>query len=153
MTIAITVHPTPPRMTMTTRRIAAAIHVAATTTTTSAVPGISSSNEKIPPVHFWIHSSFRDHHGHQQVKPYGLEWGMSGESYMTFVPAATSSSSSSSRTTPPPSSEEGGWNSPSSRRGLVEAYNRWAYSKQLEFKTVDDIEDVTVVHKPITFTR
>lgn len=131
-------------MTMTTRRIAAAIHVAATTT--SAVPGISS-NEKIPPVHFWIHSSFRDHHGHQQVKPYGLEWGMSGESYMTFVPAATSSSSSSSRTTPPPpSSEEGGWNSPSSRRGLVEAYNRWAYSKQLEFKTVDDIENVTVVH-------
>jgi hypothetical protein len=29
----------------------------------------------------------------------------------------------------------------------VEAYNRWAYSKQLEFKTVDDINHVTVVQQ------
>jgi len=31
-----------------------------------------------------------------------------------------------------------------SRRGIVEAYNRWAFAKELEFKTIDDILEMTI---------
>jgi hypothetical protein len=83
------------------------------------------------PVPFWIHSTFR--HNTKQVKPYGLEWGLDGDSLMTFVPARQGRE--------PPQHD---WPSPSCHRGLVEAYNRWAYSKEQEFKTIQDIQDITV---------
>ncbi len=69
----------------------------------------------------------------QQVKPYGLEWGLDGDSFLTFVPACL---------------KDGGTmpdlNTLESRRGIVEAYNRWAFAKELDFKMVEDIVDITV---------
>lgn len=85
---------------------------------------------KVPAIPFFVHSTFRNFMGNQ-VKPYGLEWGLDGDSYMTFVPADLTNG----KTMP-------NLDAPETRRGIVEAYNRWASSKELEFKTVDDVEDV-----------
>jgi hypothetical protein len=57
---------------------------------------------------------------------------------MTFVPARQEG-----REEPP----QHDWESPSCHRGLVDAYNRWAYSKEQEFKTIQDIQDITPVNK------
>jgi len=119
------------------------------TTTTASTSISSSSGTAVVP--FWIHSTFR--HRGRQVKPYGLEWGLDGDSIMTFVPAThlvddpttIVKQTATTITTTAVKEEEKDCDleSFSTRRGLVEAYNRWAYSKQLEFKTVDDIEEVT----------
>lgn len=87
---------------------------------------------KIPAIPFFVHSTFRNFLG-QQVKPYGLEWGVEGDSYMTFVPAGLVNGESMPNL-----------DAPETRRGIVEAYNRWASAKELDFKTVDDIVDLIV---------
>lgn len=50
---------------------------------------------------------------------------------MTFVPAHHESTSLDLESIP-------------CRRGIVEAYNRWAFSKEQEFKSVNDIEAITL---------
>ena len=115
------------------------------TTNVAASDVADFSGRELPPVHFWIHSSFRGQ-GNKQVKPHGLMWDMDGASFMTFVPAITIREKEE-ESTPPVTHLEWWRNSSSCRRGLVEAYNRWAYSKQLEFKFQEDIEDVTVHEK------
>ena len=84
----------------------------------------ATTSKTIP---FWVHSTFRNFVG-KRVKPHGLEWGLDGESHLTYVPALKVMPNLST---------------PETRRGLVEAYNRWAFSKELEFKTTQDIQDVT----------
>jgi hypothetical protein len=83
---------------------------------------------------FFIHSTFRNFVG-KQVKPYGLEWGLDGDAHITYVPASLADSKSSLLPD---------LNAPESRRGIVEAYNRWAFAKELGFRTSDDILELTV---------
>jgi hypothetical protein len=89
---------------------------------------------------FFIHSTFRNFMG-RQVKPHGLEWGLDGDARVTYVPASFADGKSDQH-----SLQVDYLDAPENRRGIVEAYNRWAFAKELEFKSTDDILGLTV-HK------
>lgn len=88
---------------------------------------------QIKPVHFYIHSTFRTYDG-KQAKPHGLEWGMDADSHLLFIPENIVCGDS---TMPD-------LKSASTQRGIIEAYNRWAFAKELDFKCVNDIEKLTI---------
>jgi len=72
---------------------------------------------------FFIHSSFRSYSG-VQVKPEGLQWDLDADSKAYFLPVGDVT------------------NEEEKRRGIVNAYNRWAYAKELDFKTIHDIQNI-----------
>jgi hypothetical protein len=72
-----------------------------------------------------VHSTFRDFEG-RQLLPWGLEWGMDGDSHVTYLPADDVT-------------DKIDVNDPLVRRGIIEAHNRWCFAKQIPFKSVDDI--------------
>jgi hypothetical protein len=76
-------------------------------------------------VPFVVHSTFRDYEG-RQLLPRGLEWGMNGDSHLSFLPANDVT-------------EQIDIHDPQVRRGIVEAQNRWSFAKHYDFKNVDDI--------------
>jgi hypothetical protein len=78
---------------------------------------------------FMIHSTFRDHQGRKLV-PYGLEWGLPGISYHAFVPSFHGIQDIDLEST-------------EVRRGIVEAYNRWCFAKDLPFHRVEDIAQIS----------
>lgn len=90
-------------------------------TSTTAMRHLASCSA-IP---FVVHSTFRDFEGRQLV-PRGLEWGMDGDSHVTYLPADDST-------------DKIDMNDPLVRRGIIEAHNRWCFAKQIPFKNADDI--------------
>lgn len=82
---------------------------------------------------FYIHSAFRSYVG-KQAKPHGLEWGMNADSHVFFLPATVAEGDPAM----PDLTHD------STRRGIVEAFNRWAFAKDLEFKETSDIKNIRV---------
>lgn len=105
-------------------------------------------NKAIP---FFIHSTFRNFMGNQ-VKPHGLEWGLDGDAHMTYVPACLADDHHWSSKNHNDNNKNKNLllpdhhhlDAPESRRGIVEAYNRWAFAKELEFKTSQEILELTL---------
>lgn len=85
--------------------------------------------QKFPVIPF-IHSTFRDAN-REVLLPKGLQWSLSGTSHLRFVLP-------SSGTDVDPKD----LNSPAFHHGLIQSYNRWAFAKDLKFKTMEDINSV-----------
>lgn len=78
---------------------------------------------------FFVHSTFRDRFD-QPLRPHGLEWGMPGDSHVTYVPADFPSCIAKE-------------DSVEMRRSILEAHNLWCFAKDLPYKKVEDIESLT----------
>jgi hypothetical protein len=109
---------------------------------------------------FAVHSIFRNGRTGHKVLPHGLEWDMGGDSLMAYVPLPfagggdkenagtrgdasnlpTSNAAASYLWRDQPTPED----TPSVRRAIVEAHNRWCFAKDLPFRTVEDIAELKV---------
>jgi len=86
---------------------------------------------------FAVHSTFRDMRNGEKMLPHGLEWDLGGESVLGFLPLPVVGNDEDLLRS---ESED----TPSVRRAIIEAYNRWCFAKDLPFKTVCDIETLTI---------
>lgn len=82
-----------------------------------------SSVSSLPSLLPLVHSTFRDYEG-DILYPEGLEWRMPGKSHVRFVV---------------PDKQKANFDSEAFRHDLVQAYNRWCFAKDLNFRTVGDI--------------
>jgi hypothetical protein len=99
---------------------------------------------------FTVHSTFRDiKDNSQKVLPHGLEWDLGGESFMAYVPMPVTTTIVDDdnhqqylpgQLIPTPIPED----NLSVRKAIVHAHNRWCFAKDLPFRTVHDIETLTV---------
>lgn len=92
---------------------------------------------------FSVHSTFRDMRG-KQALPHGLEWNLAGESFVSYIPTTNNINvvNSSLDSPSPPAISMG--DTPEVRRGILEAHNRWCFVKDLPFRTVEEIQQVTL---------
>lgn len=91
-------------------------------------------------IQFCVHSTFRNNKTGEQIFPRGLEWGVPGTSYLTYYRRPGREIFFSNGTT-----LEYCFKSTTTRRALVEAYNIWAFAKQLPFKREQDIVSVKLL--------
>jgi len=95
----------------------------------------ASAPSVLPHPQFAIHSTFRDARSGRQLLPDGLEWGLSGDSHLAYVPIsddAIAAPSTCQRDTP------------DVRLGILHAHNRWLFAKDLPYKRIQDIETITI---------
>ena len=92
---------------------------------------------------FAIHSTFRDSRG-RQLFPDGLQWDLPGESVMAYVAIGYEDDRDEGReiilsdTLPLPP------NGLAVRRGILHAHNRWMFAKDLPFRRLEDIVNVSL---------
>ena len=87
-----------------------------------------------PILSFSVHSTYRDNDG-RLLLPDGLEWNLPGTSHLSYVsiPARdlTSINLCSNQV----------------KQGIVEAHNRWCFAKDLAFRRVEEIQDLSMIGK------
>jgi hypothetical protein len=87
---------------------------------------------------FTIHGTFRDMRGRQAL-PHGLEWDLSGESFVAFVLMSTAKSGDLT-VDGNLFVEELPQDTPQVRQAIINAHNRWCFAKDLPFKSMYDID-------------
>jgi hypothetical protein len=88
------------------------------------------------PLVVYCYSTFRDPHG-RQLLPRGLDWDMDGQSHLAYVLSSSAPNKHSYETINMQDTME-------LRRAIVHTHNRWCFSKDLPFSTLDDIEQLTI---------
>ncbi|KAL3896993.1 MAG: hypothetical protein SGARI_007024, partial [Bacillariaceae sp.] len=84
----------------------------------------------------------------RQALPHGLEWNLAGESFVAYVPIPTSKENchlvvngnrvlENIHETPPQ-------DTPAVRKAIVNAHNRWCFAKDLPFRSVHEIEALSI---------
>lgn len=83
--------------------------------------------------------------------PHGLEWDLGGDSLVAYVPLLSLGSGNSGNCSVHTLMEfynkycsDSLFDTPTIRRAIVEAHNRWCFAKDLPFKSVHDIQSLTV---------
>lgn len=81
-----------------------------------------------------VHSTFRGSSGHKVV-PYGLQWHMSGDSHVSYAPISGADAKRM---------QEVDWASDkTAHRWIVDAHNKWCFARDLPFRKVQDIVEVS----------
>ena len=112
---------------------------AAPSSVESPAPG---STENLRNLRFTIHSTYRHKSSGRRLAPEGLQWGMGGISHLVFLPwqdSAPEKGSSSNTTNITKAINTDGL---LTRWGMIQAYNAWAFAKQIPFKRLEDIDKI-----------
>ena len=137
-----------------------------TSTTPSSAQQQQQNNNNLPLalLPLTVHSSFRDEEG-QQVKPYGLQWQVDGESYLTYAPISNDAAKmvqeqmkkimvvqeqqQEEEEEQDPSNNTSNNNNNNNitiKNWIVAAHNRWAFARDWPMRQVQDIRNIIEWH-------
>ncbi|KAL3916777.1 MAG: hypothetical protein SGILL_005028 [Bacillariaceae sp.] len=92
---------------------------------------------------FTVHSTFRDMRG-QQALPHGLEWNLAGESFVAYVSMPNNNENDVVVNGNQQFQLDAPQDTPQVRKAIVNAHNRWCFAKDLPFKSIHDIDKLSL---------